>query len=436
MHYTPKIIKRTLKKCISNIVAHPGLFAKNPEKDFKRKRKLPFDQVVKTVLSMSGKTIFGELVDYFGLKVSLPTVSAFVQQRNKIDYRAFETLFHDFTNTVNEESLFDGYRLIAVDGSDLRTPVNPNEPDSFHQSKSGNKPYNLLHINAFYDLNRRIYTDATIEGKKRENESKAFVTMVDRDPSHIPTIYIADRAFEAYNNMAHVQEKNQKFLIRAKDFSYGGIVYALNLQKADEMDEDVTLHLSRSRTHIKDLNLKYLHPHCVFDYLPSEKADSSVPPYELKFRVVRFKLSDDSHEVLITNLDRQSFDIDKLKQLYAMRWGIETSFRDLKYTLALSHLHSKKTEYIFQEIFAKLTMYNFAELITSHVIVKQKNRKYPYKINFSAAVRICRDFFFKNISPSTLEAHLSKQLLPVRHGFSNPRRKGYGCSPSFLYRIP
>ena len=62
-----------------------------------------------------------------------------------------------------------------------------------------------------------------------------------------------------------------------------------------------------------------------------------------------------------------------------MRWGIETSFRDLKYSLALSYFHSKKTENILQEIFAKLTMYNFAELITSHVVVKHKTESFLTK---------------------------------------------------------
>ena len=46
-----------------------------------------------------------------------------------------------------------------------------------------------------------------------------------------------------------------------------------------------------------------------------------------------------------------------------MRWGIETSFRNLKHTLGLLHLHAKKVEFVLQEIFAKLTMYNFCQLI-------------------------------------------------------------------------
>ena len=437
MNYTPKKIKRILKKCINELSRNPELFAKNPDKDLSRKRKLPFEQMVKIVLSMTGKSICGELMDSFGLNLNTPTASAFVQQRNKIKYEAFEMLFQNFTNVIDEQKLFKGYRLLAIDGSDLRVPINPNEPDSFHQRKNGDKPYNLLHINALYDLERRIYTDVTVEGKKRENEPKALVKMVDRDTSSVPTIYIADRGYEAYNNMAHIQEKGQKFIIRAKDFTYGGIVYSLNLPQNDEIDENVTLFLTRKQNTSSKQNLKVLLSKCVFDYLPTScKKHITITPYELNFRVVRFKLTENTYEVLITNLDKEEFNVDELKKLYAMRWGIETSFRDLKYTIGLSYPHSKKTEYILQEVFAKLTMYNFAELITSHVVVKQKNRKYPYRINFAAAVHICRNFFLKNISPPVIEALLLQHLLPIRSGLSHPRGKRTYSAASFLYRIP
>ena len=437
MNYTPKKIKRILKNCINELSDTPELYVKNPTKDFSRTRKLPFKQMLKIVLSMTGKSICGELMDSFGLNLNTPTASAFIQQRNKIKSEAFETLFRRFTNGIDEQKLFKGYRLLAVDGSDLHVPINPNEPDSFHQRKNGDKPYNLLHINALYDLVRRIYTDVTVEGKKRENESKALVKMVDRDTSSVPTIYIADRGYEAYNNMAHIQEKGQKFIIRAKDFTNGGIVYSLKLPQSDEIDENVTLFLTRKQNTVRKQNLKVLPSKCVFDYLPATcKKHISVTPYELKFRVVRFKLTENTYEVLITNLDKEEFNVDELKKLYAMRWGIETSFRDLKYTIGLSYPHSKKTEYILQEVFAKLTMYNFAELITSHVVVKQKNRKYPYRINFAAAVHICRNFFLKNISPPVIEALLLQHLLPVRSGVSHPRGKRTYSAASFLYRIP
>jgi len=42
----------------------------------------------------------------------------------------------------------------------------------------------------------------------------------------------------------------------------------------------------------------------------------------------------------------------KLKLLYFARWGIESSFRKLKYTIGMSNFHAYKPKYIKQEIFA------------------------------------------------------------------------------------
>ena len=436
MIYTPKKIKRMLKKSISEISLHPKQFSGNPEKDFTRKRKLPLKQVLNCVLSMTGKSLRGELMDYFNLSLKAPTVSALVQQRNKINYTAFEALFHSFTESVDECSLYKGYRLLAVDGSDLHTPTNKDEKSSFYEGTNGQKPYNLFHLNALYDLQRRLYVDAVVQGRKHENEHQAFVTMVDKDSSSIPTIYIADRGYESYNNMAHVIEKGQKFLIRVKDLGGNGISSRLKLNDSS-FDIDVVLNLTRKQTNKAKQTLDYL-PHNVnFDFLP-KTCRKNIPcnPYMLKFRLVRFEIAENSYELLVTNLDKEKFNIAELKELYAMRWGIETSFRDLKYSLSLSYFHSKKTEHILQEIFARLTMYNFAELITSHVVIKQKNRKYSYRINFAAAVHICRNFFLKNISPSDIEALLLMHLLPVRQRSTNPRRGSPRAAPSFIYRIP
>lgn len=435
MKFTPKSIKRTLKKCIGEISSHPEVFAKNPGKDFTRERKLPFGEVLKSVLSMTGKSIRGELMDYFKVTTAMPTAAAFVQQRNKIDYRAFETLFHSFTEAASEQKLFKGYRLLAVDGSDLHVPTNRDEKESFFEGANGQKPYNLLHLNALYDLRRKIYTDAIVQGGRQYHEHRAFTEMVDRDDSSVPTVYIADRGYESYNNMAHIIENGQKFLIRVKDIGRGGIASSLLLPDCDEFDLNFSIGLTRK--HEKRSHLKFIPNNVVFDFLP-RTAKKGVPmtPYYLSFRIVRLKLAEQTYELLITNLRQDEFSVTELKELYAMRWGIETSFRDLKYSLALSYFHSKKTENILQEIFARLTMYNFAELITSHVAVKQKNRKHSYRINFAAAVHICRNFFLENISPSDIEALLLKHLLPVRRGSSHLRRRSKKSAPSFIYRIP
>lgn len=436
--YTPKKIKRALNDCIKYLSNNTELIAKKPEKDFSRQRKLPLSRLIKAMLSMTSKSIRGELTEFFNFSTDIPTASAYVQQRNKLRYEGIEYLFKAFTNSIDEQKLYKGYRLLAVDGTDLHTPTNPNEKESFYSGSNNQKPYNLIHLNALYDLQRKIYVDVITQGRRQENEHRALATMVDRDDSDVPTIYIADRGYESYNILAHIQEKGRKFLVRAKDFSYGGIVYALGLQFAEEMDEDVTLYLTKKQTNrAKQSGLKYLNQKCIFDFLPTKcNKTVDVQPYCLKFRVVRTRLADNSYEVFITNLDRNCFPVEELKALYAMRWGIETSFRALKYTLGTLYFRSKKTEYILQEIFANLTMYNFAQLITSHITIKQKRKKHPYQVNFSAAIQICRKFFLKNTSPSTVEALILQSLVPIRRGISNPRKMtGKKPIPSFQYRI-
>ena len=140
-------------------------------------------------------------------------------------------------------------------------------------------------------------------------------------------------------------------------------------------------------------------------------------------------------ECILTNLDEKDFPIEEIKRLYGWRWGIERSFRELKYTIGLTNFHAKKVEYILQEIFARLTIYNFCERIITTIVIQQKHRKYTYQINFTVAVFICREYFRDRIHPPDLEALIRKNILPIRKGRKAPRKVCPNSASSFLYRI-
>ena len=123
-------------------------------------------------------------------------------------------------------------------------------------------------------------------------------------------------------------------------------------------DMDINLILTRNQTKSKkQAGYKFMPTVQTFDYLPI----GSKEDYPISFRIARFKIADDSYETVITNLDRFCFSAEKLKELYHLRWGIETSFRELKYAIGLTSFHAKKVDYIKQEIFARLTLYNYCE---------------------------------------------------------------------------
>lgn len=73
-------------------------------------------------------------------------------------------------------------------------------------------------------------------------------------------------------------------------------------------------------------------------------------------RVLKIKTAPNTFEYIITNLPF-SFDINDIKTCYRLRWGIETSFRYLKHVNGLLYLHSKKPDFLKQEIYGNLILY-------------------------------------------------------------------------------
>lgn len=107
----------------------------------------------------------------------------------------------------------------------------------------------------------------------------------------------------------------------------------------------------------------------------------------MKFRACKVRISDpdtgkDEWEVLLTNLNRQEFPLPRMKKLYHLRWGIESSFRKLKYDLGCIQFHSKQDNFIEMEIYAHMIMFNTVSQINAQAYVPQRHCKYTYIINF------------------------------------------------------
>ena len=435
MKNNPKHMKDALLSVIRDMAKHPEDFCYCPEKDFTRKRKLPFEKVLTLLVKMGGHSLRDEILDCLDFEDVPPSVSALVQQRSKILPKALEYLFREFTGRCQKPKLYKGYRLLAVDGSDLQFTANPNDPLSYFPGVNGQKPYSFLHLNALYDLNSGLYLDAVVQKRRATHENAALVEMINRSSIKDSAIVIADRNYESYNTLEHIRKKGLHYLIRLREAA--GVLSNLPLPDGD-FDLPVQIFLTRKQTNVVKALMKenpgkyrFLPCHLNFEFLPKGSSEF----YSISFRIVRFHISADSTETLITSLDKDTFPPDELMRLYHLRWGIETSFRQLKYTIGLSLFQSKKVEYITQEIFARLTMYNFCELITSHVVIQKKRRKYVYQTNFTAAVHICRQFLRGAVSPPKVEDLIKVHLVPIRSGRSTPRKTKNIKFNGFFYRI-
>lgn len=432
-HYIEKVTV-SLENLISELARNPSLFLKNPDTDFSRNRKINFKTCVGITMNSGGCTLNKELLDFFDFDVNAPTVSAYTQQRAKILPEAFEYLFHAFTEeNAQTKNLYEGYQLLACDGSNLTIAPNLNAPETLWKSNQLGATGNHLHLNALYDVLNRTYIDALVQTASTYQEHRACIQMIERVTLD-KVILIADRGYENYNIFAHAIEKGWKFAIRVKDKNSNGIASGLNLPPNDEFDIDITQIFSRKNTKTtKNAGYKWMPVNQVFDYLP-RKSDKT---YELSFRIIRFPIGSNSYEIIITNLDRNIFDVKKIKEIYHLRWGIETSFRELKYAIGLTSFHARKPDFIKQEIYARLLLYNYCELITTHVIKQMKNNDKTKQVNFTIAIYICREYLRnkRNLSPPDVINLIEKHVLPVRPGRKDPRKVKPQASVSFLYRV-
>lgn len=420
-------IKASFSEAVNQAASIISQYATNPDKDFTRVKKLGPDTLLSFMVSCGSSSTKIELLDFFGLCTDAPSASAFNQQRAKLKPEALEAVFRQFNSSVQSDEKASNYRFLAADGSTFTFFSNPSfsAQEYFVSEGHSAKGFYSMHLNAFYDLQKHTYTDALIQPVHLKDEFRAFCDMVDRHDILPDTkdVFIGDRGYCSYNNMAHVTQKGQYFLFRTKDIHSKGLVGNFDFPDTDSFDVQVNVSLVRS--HKKNLTVKegfykrYVDVNASFDYVTYGSLDT----YDLSFRVVRFPISDNAFECIVTSLPVDEFPPERIKLLYFTRWAIEGSFRKLKYTIGLSNFHAYKPEYIKQEIWAKLIAYNITETLINHTIIKQGNKKHEYKVNFSVAAHICRVFLRLTTEedPIDVMSLLQKELIPIRNDRQYPR---------------
>lgn len=419
-------IKAAFSDAVNHVVSNISQYAVNPTTDFTRSRKMGADKLISYLVSCGSSSTRIELLDFFGLQADFPSASAFNQQRAKLRPEALETVFYRFCSALQADSASD-FRFLAVDGSTFTFFSKPSfsSPEYFVSEGHSAKGFYSMHLNALYDLHKHTYSAAFIQPVHRKDEFRAFCDMVDRLDTLPGTrdVFIGDRGYCSYNNMAHAMEKGQYFLFRTKDIHSKGLVGNFDFPDADSFD--ITVNVTLVRSHKKSIPVKegfykrYVDANASFDYVPYGSLDT----YDLSFRIVRFPLSDDSFECLVTNLPPDEFPPKRIKRLYFARWAIEGSFRKLKYTIGLSNFHAYRPEYIKQEIWAKLIAYNMTETLVNLTVIKHGQTKHVYKVNFSMAAHICRAFLrpATEKGPIDVMSLLKKELIPIRKERQYPR---------------
>lgn len=172
----PTEVKEKLNSIIDNISNVSWLYCTTPGHNFTRSRKLDFASTMRLIIAMGGGTVNEEMMEFFQYDLDRsPTQSAFNQQRSHIKFEAFQQLFQDFVKAYPGTKLYDGYQLLACDGSHVVYATNPlNTEDYVKPKKEGDRGYNQLHLNALYDVINRTFVDAIIQPGVKQDEHLAL----------------------------------------------------------------------------------------------------------------------------------------------------------------------------------------------------------------------------------------------------------------------
>lgn len=445
-----------LDAVIDQTVADIGLYTKNPG-DFTRNRKLNSTTTIKVTLNMQGNSLNAELLDAFPNLDERMTASAYEQAKGKLKPEIFEHILKEYNKTIRMPKLLDGkYRVFAIDGSDFTTPYNVksdfvmNVPNG-RPRKDGEpiKPYCQVHANLLYDIENRTYQDCILQPKSSANERDAAIDMLKRLDCG-KYIVIMDRGYDGFNMVETFNRLPDCYYVIRTKAGLGGIREIANLPDK-ECDVEMTFRVTTSNryyvTH-KDTESLHLIQHAKKHYKDTFSKNTKDRRWDfeqfcnVKCRVVKFRINNadtgrEEWEVLITNLNRFEFPIQRMKEMYHKRWDIETSFRELKYALGGINFHSKKDDFIKMELFAHFIMFNAVSRSIACVSVSQTNHKYPYAIDFKMACLIVRKYYrlHNEKPPDEMFVEMLAYTIPVRAGRSDKRNLKPKSAVWFVYRV-
>ena len=174
-----------------------------------------------------------------------------------------------------------------------------------------------MHLNALYNVCNHTFIDALIQPGAQCDERDALYTFMNRYQMKAPydTIITVDRGYESYNAIATAEHRQFRYVFRAKDFSStNSLLSSFMNEKPDSEEFDIRIRRFLTRRRGKTIESQpsvyhRIHPRKRFDFLEPDSAKL----HYMDFRVVRFKISDDTYECIITNLPEWEFNMEDIK---------------------------------------------------------------------------------------------------------------------------
>ena len=364
------------------------------------------------MLIKGGKSLQLSMNDFLpklGRRQLVADKSAYSRARHKLEYTAFIKLNHEaVVRTMYEDDdcrTYNGLRVLGVDGSKVRLPTNDETIKEFGTfaykssyvnvggKQSGEHAYAVAPV--LYDVMNRVSLDAVL--------APAHAYEVELAAGHLKhtetnDLVIYDRGYCSFRMLALAAQATGEFLIRCHRNSFA----VANAMLDGEGPDDVVCEINANQKFLMNPRNKGL-------------------PKTLTVRVV---LDNGDYEVLVTSLlARQPYPTASFKELYYLRWGIETFYGILKTRLTLENFSGYSVDAIRQDFFATIFLTGAETILTEdaeETLAIQRGGQ-PKKVNKAVSFNLIKEHAFELFYSKAPTAGGIDEIVPDQPNL-NPER--------------
>ena len=386
----------------------------NKATDFTRKRSLSFSNMVALHINLLKKSLSVELESFFSHIGSAPvTKSAFCQQRKKLNPVFFQdwndTLVSSYyRNCQGQERRWREFRVFAIDGTKLSLPNTPALRQYFgystnqHGTKSATARASVL-----YDVLNKLVVKSKLCLLEEAERTTAceLIPFLDKDD-----LLLLDRGYPSFMLFYLLINRQDCHFVMRTQANFSKVVD--EFRSSGKKDETITL----KATYKAIRNLK------------NQSVEIS-PETEVKVRLVRIRLDDGQDEILITNLyDTKAYTLPVLKELYFLRWPVETTYGYLKNELQVECFSGISPISIEQDFYANIFVFNLQAVIEEgceeYVQAVNRQRTIKYKINKNVCWSLMKGRVIDLFLHAEQAGYLLKELTSLFERYLEPDRPG------------
>lgn len=297
---------------------------------------------------------------------------------------------------------WNGYHLFGIDGTKLNLPCTPELSKLYDVQYSSGVPQTQALVSCVYDLVHGIIVDTRFESC-RANEKVATKDMISNFPLKdiVKPIFIMDRGYPSAKLIDAIINAGYTFIMRCSS-EFG--------KRIPKTGTD-----------------------CVVDH------SFKMLQHATHLRMITIPLPGKETEYLVTNLFDSNITADDFRELYRMRWGIETKYNDIKNKLEVENFTGYTPDSVKQDFYATLLLSNLASIFRydTHEEIEathtKPTNKRKYRMNIAATIAELKGKVMGILSTASalsrrklfkkLFNNLRNAMVAVRPGRSFPRHR-------------